>query len=269
MHYPAPYTVPHGAAPAQIAVLHGGPGGAGEVAPLAQALGAQGYGVLEPYQQQTSIAGQVGELHSLVKTNGGLPLCLIGWSWGAWLAIIFAATHPKHVTNLILIGTPPFDTTAAATIAPTRQERLTLDQKRELATLQNQLAEPAALERFLKIYDIADSYARDTSPTPTVHYDGEIHQKIWAEVCRLRENGALLDYVTKLRCPVLAIHGREDPHPVQAVEGSLRENLMSFEFIQLPRCGHKPWQEQYAKAMFYDALHRTLPRGNASHQSEL
>ncbi len=263
MRFPAPHTIFHGTAPARIAVLHGGPGGAGEVAPLARALAAHGYDVLEPYQQQSSITGQIGELHSLIIQNGGAPLCLVGWSWGAWLAMLCAATHPDAVSNLVLVGAGPLDAEAAKTIAPTRRARLSADLQRELDQVQSQLHQPDALARFLDIYDIADSYARDDSPSAVVHFDNEIHKKVWAEARALRESGALLECAASIACPVLALHGADDPHPAQTLKRDLCNAVSQIEFRLLPRCGHKPWQERHAKDAFFAALEQVLPKATA------
>ena len=53
----------HGRAPHRVVVVHGGPGGAGEMAPVARRLG-QDFGVLEPLQVADSVEGQVAELRN-------------------------------------------------------------------------------------------------------------------------------------------------------------------------------------------------------------
>ena len=51
----------YGSAPYTVAVVHGGPGAAGEMAPVAREL-ARDRGILEPLQTATSLEGQVEEL---------------------------------------------------------------------------------------------------------------------------------------------------------------------------------------------------------------
>ena len=51
----------YGKAPFSIAVIHGGPGAAGEMAPVANEL-ASSWGILEPLQTAMSLQGQVEEL---------------------------------------------------------------------------------------------------------------------------------------------------------------------------------------------------------------
>ena len=83
----------YGKAPFKVAVIHGGPGAPGEMAPVARELSLVS-GVLEPLQTAATIEGQIGELKDILKKNGHLPVTLIGWSWGAWLSFIFAAQYP-------------------------------------------------------------------------------------------------------------------------------------------------------------------------------
>lgn len=73
----------YGEEPSQVAVLHGGPGGAGEIEPFASELGRRGHAVLEPFQTRQSVDGQVDELRSQIEQHCALPVAVIGWSWGA------------------------------------------------------------------------------------------------------------------------------------------------------------------------------------------
>ena len=67
----------------------------------------------------------------------------------------------------------------------------------------------------------------------------------------MRESGALLDAVSAIRCPVVAIHGDYDPRPAKGVVVPLQAVLPSATFKLLERCGHKPWQEIHAQEAFY------------------
>ncbi len=53
----------YGKAPYNVAVIHGGPGAPGEMAPVSREL-ASGWGVLEPLQTAESLEGQIEELKS-------------------------------------------------------------------------------------------------------------------------------------------------------------------------------------------------------------
>jgi hypothetical protein len=78
-------------APFRVAVVHGGPGAAGELWPVARRLAAT-CGVLEPMQTATSVDGQAEELRIAIESHADLPVVLIGHSWGAWLICILTRT---------------------------------------------------------------------------------------------------------------------------------------------------------------------------------
>ncbi len=97
----------YGSDPFRVVVIHGGPGAAGSVAPIARKIG-QTRGVLEPLQTATTLDGQMEELRLVVEQNATPPVIFIGHSWGAWLSALVTATYPELVRKLILLGSGPF-----------------------------------------------------------------------------------------------------------------------------------------------------------------
>ena len=59
----------YGKAPFKVAVVHGGPGAPGEMAPVAREL-SKDYSVIEPFQRSFTIDGQVKELYNDLKNMG-------------------------------------------------------------------------------------------------------------------------------------------------------------------------------------------------------
>ena len=58
----------------------------------------------------------------------------------------------------------------------------------------------------------------------------------------------------RFQCPVIALHGDYDPHPMAGVREPLCAKLATFRFIEIEHCGHKPWLERQAKDIFYKIL---------------
>ena len=116
------------------------------------------------------------------------------------------------------------------------------------------LAEFGALCTASDVYAPADP----PCPEPPSHCDGRMYARVWAEAAALRESGELLRRFSALRIPVTVIHGEADPHPPEGVAEPLREAGVSFSSRLLPRCGHTPWREQYARGPFFDLLAREL-----------
>ena len=245
----------YGAPPSEVAVLHGGPGGAGEVEPLAAELGRRGHQVLEPFQTARSVDGQVEELAAQIEAVCAPPVAVVGWSWGAWLGSLLSARHPALVRSLVLVGSGPFEAADAAVISVTKRARLTAAERAELAGLDPWHGDG---DRFIELSDRAETWDRDGSPRPAVAFDRAVHEAVWAEAKAMRESGALLREVAAIRCSVLALHGDQDPRPARGVEEPLSRVLPQARFVLLERCGHKPWQEVHARDRFFDLLEGAL-----------
>lgn len=248
----------HGNPPLRIVVAHGGPGAGGEVEPMANELGARGYGVLEPFQTEASVAGQVEELRNAIELTCQPPVALIGWSWGAWLGCFLTAKHPSLVAKLVLVGSGPFETRHAALIKPTRLSRLTEAERQEYAALASNLEDPAKLDRAMRLFEKMDTYAPNGERTLGIEFDKAIHDAVWEEAASLRRSGELLQIIATIRCSVTAIHGDYDPHPAEGVEIPLRSRVPRSNFVLLDRCGHKPWEEVHARDAFYRELEKAI-----------
>jgi len=249
----------YGNKPFHVAVIHGGPGAPGEMAPVAREL-ASVSGILEPLQTASSLEGQVQELHVILKENGELPVILIGWSWGAMLSFIFAARYHSFVEKLILIGSGPYEEKYAADILTTRLNRMSEEQRVEFFSLVDILNNPhiedknTLMARFGEIIARADSYDPLPYQGELLEYQYDINQKVWQQASELRSSGKLLQLGKKIRCPVVAIHGDYDPHPAEGVREPLSHVLKDFRFILLEKCGHEPWIERAAREKFYKVI---------------
>ncbi len=251
-----------------VVLVHGGPGAAGELAPLAACLAQQGYGVLEPWQTAATVEGQIAELHAMLMKLPA-PVYLLGWSWGAWLALMVAARHPTNVCGLVLVGSGPFEEQYAKTIQSTRTARLSAKDRARLPQLFATMENLEHLTQALAILDKCDTYDRDDTPQPHVTFDRAIHTNVWAEAAQLRANGALTEALEQLCCPVTAIHGDHDPHPAKGVRLPLMRAQPDAAFYLLERCGHKPWQEMHAKASFLSLLERIMPKDTVTRKAAI
>ena len=109
-------------------LLHGGPGAPGYVAPVARRL-ASTFHVLEPFQQGSgdeplTVARHVSDLHELLESRcSDLRPALVGHSWGAMLALAYAAEHPDRIACLALVSCGTFDRAARRRMIETQSER--------------------------------------------------------------------------------------------------------------------------------------------------
>lgn len=247
----------YGSKPYTIALLHGGPGAAGEMGYVSKKLSEEcGCGVLEPLQTSHSVDGQIKELHEQLISLIEEPIIIAGYSWGAWLAWMYAAQHPELVKNIILISSGPFTPEYAKDINRVRYERMTEDQRIRAHEIEEMMARKQAESDDLKEYGslmmAADTFKRSGDVIdPVVDVDMSIYNGVWPNASKLRENGELLQYAYLIKCPVIAIHGDYDAHPAAGVRIPLQEILKDFTFHILEKCGHTPWRETYAKDEFF------------------
>jgi len=257
----------YGNAPYKLAVIHGGPGAPGSVATIARRLVSMelGFGVIESLQTQNSVVELIEELHEIFEKNNIEKTVLLGHSWGAWLAWLYAAAYPEQVNKLILVGCGPFEPSYAPSIDQTRKSRLSAEQAAEMDAIFAALNDPGtpdedARSRLAMLTNV-DNYAPIVIPTDEedcIETDGPALGNIFPETARMRASGELLVLSEHICCPVVAVHGDYDPHPAEGVRLPLSERLHNFHFYLLPRCGHSPWKEQYAMKAFYKIVAKEL-----------
>jgi pimeloyl-ACP methyl ester carboxylesterase len=248
-----------GHGPYTVAVIHGGPGAPGEVAPVARELSTL-TGILEPFQTETTLDGQVQELRLTLAENCPSPVVLIGFSYGAYLSWMLAARYPTLVKKLVLISCPPFEEQYAPAITQKRMKRLKKAEREEAQAILGQLADPdlpnknACLARLGSLMSLADAFDPMHPDEEGFHCQYDLFRGVWDEACELREKQILLQMAKAIRCPVVAIHGDTDPHPAEGVNDPLVKELADFRFILLEKCGHRPWIERYAAEEFFRVL---------------
>lgn len=253
----------YGNKPFNVAVIHGGPGTPGEMAPVAQELSSVS-GIMEPLQTATTCEGQVQELETVLEEDGDLPVILIGHSWGATLSFVLTARYPSLTKKLILVGSAVYEDKYAANIEATRLARLSEGERVEAILLMETLNDPniedknTPMARLGKLWTRADSYQPLALDSQVLECQYDTNRSVWAGASKLRSSGQLLELGRKITCPVVAIHGDYDPHPVEGVKDPLSGVLKDFRFILLEKCGHYPWMERSVRDRFYAILKNEL-----------
>jgi pimeloyl-ACP methyl ester carboxylesterase len=259
----------YGKKPYKAAVIHGGPGGAGGMEPVARELSTK-FGILEPIQNKKTIAGQVEELKRTIENEIEEPIVLIGHSWGAWLSFIFASVCKKYVKKLIMVGAGPFDESYVPLISENRIKRLMPVEKTEYLELlkllnngksqnkDNDFSRLGDLAAGADAYELLPELPEATPARLLTENPGEIYSTIWPEAAEMRKSGKLLSFGQRIECPVIAIHGECDSHPQTGVSEPLSKELDIFKMIILEKCGHIPWFEKYASKTFYKILENQI-----------
>lgn len=251
----------YGNQPIKIVLIHGGPGAPGSLAPVAERL-SKTSGVLEMLNSEENINGQVFEIYEEMIRHCDLPAIIVGHSWGAWLSWIFAAKFPHLISKMVLIGSPPFTDDFAREILATRMKRLEEDEQQQLAAGLNKIdSHPnpnQLLQKLGKLMVKADTLSPLSADDSVMEYQYPVFKNVWSEAEELRRSGKLLHLADKISCPVLAIHGNYDPHPFQGVHQPLSKNLKVFKMHIIDKCGHYPWNEEFAADDFFSILQKIL-----------
>jgi pimeloyl-ACP methyl ester carboxylesterase len=250
----------HGAAGPEVVVLHGGPGAAGSVTSLARDL-SNDFRVLEPLQRRSgdvplTVHGHVEDLAAVAPERSAL----VGWSWGAMLALSFAAAHPGRVRSLVLVGCGSYDEASRAVFERMMTQRVGgEDQARieELWQAFDAAAEPA--ERDACLGELGRAYGKVQSvdllwDDDEVDADARGYEETWTDVLRLQREGVEPAAFASIKAPVLMLHGDEDPHPGLMIFDSLRPHIPHIEYVGFEHCGHRPWLERRCREQFLEAL---------------
>jgi pimeloyl-ACP methyl ester carboxylesterase len=232
------------------------------MAPVAVRLAAS-YRVVEPVQrasggERLTVARHVADLHEVINRYAGCcPPALLGASWGAMLALAYAATHPGSAGPLILVGCGTFDLVARAELQRTIAERMT-DEIRARLKCADQLDRDECLkagaEAMMPIY----SYDVLASPHEEDRIDAQAHHETWDDMVRLQAEGIYPAAFAAIKVPILMVHGTFDPLPGRLILEGLRPYLPQLEYRELERCGHYPWLERAASDTFFSLVRTWL-----------
>ena len=247
-----------------VILLHGGPGASGHMAPVARVL-ADSCRVLEPFQRPSggeplSVARHVEDLRELVNFYApDSPPALLGSSWGAMLALAYAAAYPASVASLILVGCGAFDPVARARLQETLARRMTdevreqLDRAARLPNEDERLKASAEAETMLYAYE-------PLAPPMDDVVDGRAHRETWDDMLYLQARGLYPAAFASIKAPVLMAHGTFDPHPGRLIRAGLEACLPQLDYRELERCGHWPWLEKFASQEFFSLIRAWLDR---------
>jgi pimeloyl-ACP methyl ester carboxylesterase len=246
-----------------VIVVHGGPGAAGSMAPVARGL-ADSFRVVEPFQNASSItvAEHVADLHQVVQSNiSTMRPAIVGHSWGAMLTLAYAAAHPESVEALVLICSGTFGLPARARFAANMKERMDSRLRERFEHLDEEFPDPnerlAAMGKLtLQLY----SYDLDALEWEAELGDQSAGAETWNDMVRLQNEGAYPASFAAIKSPVLMMHGDYDPHPGREIRDSLKPYLAQLEYLEMARCGHYPWLEKSQRADFFPTMKTWLAR---------
>ncbi len=245
----------YGEAGERAIVLHGGPAAAGSVEPVARELGRY-CRVVEPFQREAgeaklTVDAHVEDLHDLIKIKCQEEKpTLVGHSWGAMLALAYAASYGDSVSRLILVGCGTFDNASRAEFRARHKKLMTEGKQRQISEIEAIANVDEKSKQLAHFYDELYAYEMIEGDRPAVRFDFESHIQSWNDMVRQQEMGVYPQAFSKIKNLVVMIHGQFDPHPGRLIFENLRQYVGQLEYIDLEMCGHSPWEEKSARDEF-------------------
>jgi proline iminopeptidase len=243
-----------------ILLVHGGPGICDYLGPVADMLGD--VGTIHRYEQRgcgrsrevepIDIETLVADIDALRVAWGYERWALVGHSWGAALALLYAFAHPERVTKLAYVSGVGITEQWRSEFRRDRDGRLTDQERARWAELAQRLASgkggPALEAEFSELQmrpDFADQSQFLRVPRPFFAYppNRTANARLNVDWKRLVDSGVLRDRARALPVPTLVLHGDGDPRPSWPAR-ELAGLIPDARFVLLKGVGHEPFWER-------------------------
>ena len=170
---------------------------------------------------------------------------LVGYSWGALLALLYAIHHPERVERLVLVSPAPTWREARARFEASFAERNTAPalqaDRRALRESGLRERDPDAYQKRLFELSVVPYFhdpalAKDLTP---FRVTGRTQQDVWESLGDYDLRPAL----RALHLPATVLHGDADPIPADVARATAEALRADFHLIE--RCGHVPYIERF------------------------
>ncbi len=260
-----------------VILIHGGPGFtsdylADDMTPLASqhalfVYDQRGIGKSTLVSDSTTLAAQryVEDLEAIRKHLGLEQLTLLGHSWGAAPAALYAMQYPQRVRRMILVGTIPFKRSElASAFQKLAADRDSVTQRRMTELAQIRQANPSDLNACREYYRLwfTPFFAGRGAPAAMkgnvcAGSAASLKNKQFSDRFTFASLGDW-DWTTSLRnasTPTLIIHGELDPLPIESAR-TWATAMPNARLLELKGIGHFPYVE--APDAFLAAVDRFL-----------
>jgi len=243
-----------------VITLHGGPGATGSAVRLAQGL-SHDFRVIEPWQRRSgeiplTVAVHIQDLRNLIfsRCKEEKP-ALVGSSWGAMLALAYAAEYSETINSIALVGCGTFDKASRKVIAQKRRMRIAdYISKHPEHEADLQLDIGAQIMKWHGMTDTYEPFLIDDASLAPEPFDMQGHTETWQDMLRSQDTGIYPQSFTSVKVPTIMLHGADDPHPGSMIRDTLKQYIPHLQYHEFPRCGHDPEIEKHAKDDFFTIL---------------
>lgn len=211
-----------------------------------------------------SVAGAVEDLGAVLDGLGIERANLLGHSWGADLAAIFASRHPTRVRSLVVANPgPPFDQEQMMALMAEMQRRMTPADVEELGRIQAspafQKGEPQALEERVRV--AYRPFFIDPKVSSRVRYGfTEITASFYPESDRTfadLDGASAMAGLKAIASPTLVVRAEHDPIP-EAFSREVAERIPGAQYLVLEGANHFAYLE--SPATFFEPVRDFLTK---------
>ena len=194
----------------------------------------------------------VEDLGAVVEELGLDPLSIVGYSWGAMLALLYTIEQRKNPdfrapSRLVLINPAPLTSEYRRQFEAEFARR---QQSPEIQGMRDELAASGLRERDPQAYrqrafelGVAGYFSDPANATDLTPFRvvGRVQQSVWESL----GDFDLIQELKSVQVPSIMIAGRDDPIPLASSRQAA--SALGTNLVVLDECGHVPYVEQPAK----------------------
>lgn len=258
-----------------ILLLHGGPTICGYMHTLEPFLEPHPIytfaqpGTTENPNSRADLHAHFSAIQTEVDRIGTGKVILLGHSWGANLALLFASAFPGCVTAVVVIGTAPLSEELEHALGTEISRRLSTRSLQELQLIDQEVEHALREDQHTLVENLIDkrlglvlpSYVVDMEtlshlPETSFSFSGFRQSKdsLWERISA----GEIPRLLRAIPHPVFAVHGREDVMSCDATLAFLRAHVRRFQGHPIDGVGHFPWLEPRGRMPFAAAMRAIL-----------
>ena len=254
------WTATQGCGP-PVVLCHGGPGIYDYLGPVAAMI--DDVATVHRYDQRGcgrsqdvgpyDVATFVDDLDALRAYWGYEAWTIIGHSWGAHLALMYAIQYPERTARLVYLSGTGIDPAwhqdyrrnREAKLLPAERQRFRLLNTQRLTARGEELErieeEESSLLGRTELYDV--TRLNDVARFDRFPINHSLNSALNAENNHMEEAGRLGSKVSQVRAPTLVLDGEGDPRPRWA-RAQVAQLIPNSRHVTIARAGHEPWIEQ-------------------------
>ncbi|MBN2500169.1 MAG: alpha/beta hydrolase [Anaerolineales bacterium] len=211
------------------------------------------YQNMQTLDKTLGLSAQIADIERIRQILGDEQLILVGHSWGAFLASLYAAEFPDHVAALILISPANMlvmpQPEADSDLFTSVRASLPADQQAEFDAFMEAYFDFNGLFKLseAELVDMNDQFGEyyvQVIDAPDMPQQGRPGGwMVWAQYVSMGQRHDYRAALSPVDAPVLVIHGTDDLQS-EAASQMYAEAFPNAEFVVIPDASHFSFEQQ-------------------------